>query len=1535
MATNSGFVSPICKHKISDDSYDESGIATCGCGYRFSKATVNEYVEAEADAMAINREYQSALTRLEELRRRLIAESVVNGAASSSAKSFTASKVASTSVATKAPRPEKPAKPSRPSRPKRAPLSPRTLLFIVGGSLVLIAFSVFFATTWKDIPPVGQAAVVLFAVFLAGFGAIKARDRIRNLANFLSTLSSALLMLGLYAAGLLGMLPAETIDVSKSLYLPASFAVVGILSQLAGRRFKIAGWLSMGPIGLALASGLASLGFLSAQLANTGSAEFGWLMLTLSAGGILVAISGRYSKLEIPDIKKPTETEQFLIADIEGEIRRDRMVVRLAYLATLSQLTLVLLLGIVEALKLGSLDSWGLVALGVFWLGAATGLERIGGKFTESGKVNGKVLTGSWVMAFAPFGLATVGWATQLELVNAPNYSSLLISAAVAALIAFSVHFVSEFKKHEHAVSGAYASTWATWASWLILTNQFSLGNDRQIQVFAVLLFLIAATWFCIRAISNPDALQLVSVIPAVTGATIWMFNSHASLEAYENVSAALALNLYLVSMVIASTALAHAALEQRLGKEPSRVTTYLIAFGSVATVLGSLPRASELWQIGGTQFNMLELWPLLGITLLVAVMALASQRNEWIAGHHTLRRLTSIQGITLMAGSFLQVSLAAAISYQQNLGTVLVLVSIANLAIAFVYGIWTKSRVFLYGALSVATVLAVSFDALLMRDLHYYGWQQVWPSTLLIILLAVAILWALNGTGKKPAPASLGGFTAALSLVYFGHVVLAFRAFAVYIPESQFNAWLNTITLLAVGAVGLLASHSTPVKKIAGLDVLAERLGSLSLIAAPIIAMLASSGTSQVYRLAVVSIVATGVAVFKARATGSHNWALGALTLGGVGIWFYVIALITALIPIGLDLTSAAIVGCYVTLGGLAVWNSSYRRLTHDKVSSAESVPLPIIEILALGSAVSWLTGYTGMMYLAMTGHFDWPSAGVLEGNISPELPAVLSMLALVWVLIFARIRSAKNRGFFNGHLMNLAFIAFGYGVISLLLNDGTGNPSRLLLSAVAFIGFAAAVALDGFFSHNRNYLVTGFVSSVLGFWALAAWLLLDQDLVLAQLFNFGAILSFIVTTWLLRRNPAGFNLNSWSVVLPVVSSLSIVIGLTLRGMNPVVNQPKLLWDLEWIIGLALSVAYLFASRHRALKGLDRARNSTMASAALSWLLSAPYVVVLPSPGALEGHWVALAYFGISLLNLFTFARKFASKTALFVGYPIAILFALALRQLLRDLFAVNVNGPELFALGLTIWTFLASWLYLKTFEAPRRTLYSWGIPAGTALLPSAAYLAFNSSQPLSAQSTEDVLRLVLLAIVATGLLVAGMRIGNLGLTAASTTALLVALVPSLYYRIDDIFTSVALRGEMKALLVAVTVYVLLYLLQRTRKIELPSLVAWGLPTVIALSVTLIDALNALQKTTLDTEDWVRFAVLIAVGTAVLVLGAIRKIGGFFYPGLISVLAAAIPYAFKPGGIGLWLILLSLAALIVWVAVRLDRFTGWLKQLR
>jgi uncharacterized membrane protein (UPF0136 family) len=75
------------------------------------------------------------------------------------------------------------------------------------------------------------------------------------------------------------------------------------------------------------------------------------------------------------------------------------------------------------------------------------------------------------------------------------------------------------------------------------------------------------------------------------------------------------------------------------------------------------------------------------------------------------------------------------------------------------------------------------------------------------------------------------------------------------------------------------------------------------------------------------------------------------------------------------------------------------------------------------------------------------------------------------------------------------------------------------------------------------------------------------------------------------------------------------------------------------------------------------------------------------------------------------------------------------------------------------------------------------------------------------------------------------------------------------------------------------------------------------------------------------------------------LVLGALRRLGGLFVPGAIGVVASALPYAWKQitaQSWGLWVVLILVAALLVFVAIRLEQFrkgsksaSSWLKELR
>jgi len=263
-----------------------------------------------------------------------------------------------------------------------------------------------------------------------------------------------------------------------------------------------------------------------------------------------------------------------------------------------------------------------------------------------------------------------------------------------------------------------------------------------------------------------------------------------------------------------------------------------------------------------------------------------------------------------------------------------------------------------------------------------------------------------------------------------------------------------------------------------------------------------------------------------------------------------------------------------------------------------------------------------------------------------------------------------------------------------------------------------------------------------------------------------------------------------------------------------------------------------------------------------------------------------------------------------------------------------VRPSGFELeFATAiLAIVTALATLVLEARLKRFGGTLIRWAIPLGIVLVPSACYTIATSAVSFAQQSTSDIARFIAVSVLSIVGVLLGLRIGNRGITTATTTSLMVALVPGIWFRIAEISTSPSITNETRALLVAVTVYSLVYIFRKNTHISLPSLVIWGIPVVISLSMTFIDAMNAVHRT-LTAEDWIRFAILMGAGALFLVVGAMRRVAGMFYPGLFTVVVSVIPYAWSNGGY-LFPVLLVISGLIVWAAIRLDRFSGWLKAL-
>ncbi|MFM7029903.1 MAG: hypothetical protein ACKOWK_02410, partial [Micrococcales bacterium] len=443
------------------------------------------------------------------------------------------------------------------------------------------------------------------------------------------------------------------------------------------------------------------------------------------------------------------------------------------------------------------------------------------------------------------------------------------------------------------------------------------------------------------------------------------------------------------------------------------------------------------------------------------------------------------------------------------------------------------------------------------------------------------------------------------------------------------------------------------------------------------------------------------------------------------------------------------------------------------------------------------------------------------------------------------------------------------------------------------------------------------------------ASWLAVQQ---LANHWHIGlsspqslvSVAAFVLSTRLARREDGRQMPSFWAYVLPATSVVGYTIGLSYARASGSVTTAALVIDA--VLGLILAVAYLRLSHSSLWDYLTNIRGSLLAAAAVNWGFGLVSIAETNNYGAM------FAYLAASTAILVWYGLVYGSRIAIFAIYGAGVVLAIDGDVAFGS--AVRPSGFELeFATAiLALVTALATFVLEAKLTRLKGTLIRWAIPLGIVLVPSACYTIATSAVSFANQSTSDIARFIAVSVVSIVGVLLGIRIGNRGITTATTTSLMLALVPGIWFRIAEITTNPSITAETRALLVAVTVYALVYIYRKNTHVSLPSLVIWGIPVVISLSVTFIDAMNAVHRT-LTAEDWIRFAILMGAGALFLVVGAMRRIAGMFYPGLFTVVVSVIPYAWSNGGY-LFPVLLVISGLIVWAAIRLDRFSGWLKAL-
>ena len=315
------------------------------------------------------------------------------------------------------------------------------------------------------------------------------------------------------------------------------------------------------------------------------------------------------------------------------------------------------------------------------------------------------------------------------------------------------------------------------------------------------------------------------------------------------------------------------------------------------------------------------------------------------------------------------------------------------------------------------------------------------------------------------------------------------------------------------------------------------------------------------------------------------------------------------------------------------------------------------------------------------------------------------------------------------------------------------------------------------------------------------------------------------------------------------------------------------------------------------------------------------------------------------AILAAYSWFRFSKSQSKLWAALEYAGLLGLglSLAQLVEVVAPDLIDGPELFGLGAAGAIVLGNRNLKKVLEF-KSTIFTFGVPLFALVLPSVIYTYTTLDTSIQLTNPTQIIRIVTVLLIALAALLLGVRNGNLGTALAGGASLSLLLVPITWAsagQSSDYETTVALRA------LGISLFLFLFLggLRSINKLPDSSYLYLGIPSVVALGPSLFLTITSIGNSSLTRVDWWRFGILMVATVTLLVVGALRSLGGLFFPGLVGVIVGVLPYAFQPiarESWFLWVILLLIAGVMVWIAVRLEQLrklgksgASWIKSLR
>ncbi len=611
----------------------------------------------------------------------------------------------------------------------------------------------------------------------------------------------------------------------------------------------------------------------------------------------------------------------------------------------------------------------------------------------------------------------------------------------------------------------------------------------------------------------------------------------------------------------------------------------------------------------------------------------------------------------------------------------------------------------------------------------------------------------------------------------------------------------------------------------------------------------------------------------------------------------------------------------------------------------------LVLVAIAVVNYGISWIGKIKSSVWLA----YCFSLLGLLIVAISQRdellvaahlALVIVSALALNFVL---RIVDQRVSGRYTTYFTLIS--VFGLSVTSILMNavewtlyaDSTQVYLGLGILTLVAVLSAGAAELKTVSSERVAIAlrVTGLAYLFLAFSTLAGFNILDvpKEEVNFRSIALSAIFAVIVFRQLKVSSTAKSQTTYGWFALSYLAPVTVALFAS-DLLTDSIDLDKFNLELYTVpLALALAVPALFnkaaSQGFRRLAGMDVPLLFPVAASAIYSL----------TQNVNEEATVYRLVASTAILALYSWFRFSKAPNLLWaiLEYTGFVGLGLSLAQLVEVLAPELMDGPELFGLGAAAAIVVGN-MNLKKVVDFKSTLFSYGLPLFTLVLPSIIHTYTTLDISIALTNPTQITRIVGVLLIALVSLILGIRNGNLGTAVAGGASLSLLILPITWAsagQSSDYETTVAVRA------LGVSLFLFLFLggLRSINKLPDSSYIYLGVPSVVALGPSLFLTFTSIGNSSLTQVDWWRFGIMMVATVTLLVVGALRSLGGLFFPGLVGVIVGVLPYAFQPiarESWFLWVVLLLIAAVMVWIAVRLEQLrklgksgASWIKSLK